>query len=224
MERRENARLTRRLQRNKPVKYVIFIHAHFDHIGGGQVFQKDGAVVIAHENAVDPIVGEKLPTAAPDRTFKDRMTVELGGEAVKLTRVAPSHSNSMIIIEFPKQRAVMAVDFCPVNGLPYNDLPDFYYDGWMESLEHLNTLDFDVLESGHLELGTKANVALNIEYMRSLHDQVLKLLREGQPWDQLSRNVKIDPKFRSWAFYDERRVLNILGMYNWVSAHRRGIW
>jgi glyoxylase-like metal-dependent hydrolase (beta-lactamase superfamily II) len=209
---------------NKPVKYVIYSHAHFDHIGGGQVFQKDGAAVIAHENAVEPIVGEKLPTAAPDRTFKERMTVELGGETVRLTRIAPSHSNSMIIIEFPKQRAVMAVDFCPVNGLPYNDFPDFYYDGWMESLEYLNTLDFDILESGHLELGTKANVALNIEYMRSLHDQVLRLLREGQPWDQLSRNVKIDPKFSKWAYYDERRVLNILGMYRWVSQHRRGIW
>jgi glyoxylase-like metal-dependent hydrolase (beta-lactamase superfamily II) len=181
-------------------------------------------MVIAHENAVDPIVGEKLPTAVPDKIFKDRMTVELGGEVVKLTRVAPSHSNSMIVIEFPRQRAVMAVDFCPVNGLPYNDLPDFYYDGWMESLEYLNALDFDILESGHLELGTKPNVALNIEYMRSLHDQVLTLIRQGQPWDQLSRNVKTDPKFRNWAFYDERRVLNILGMYRWVSGHRRGIW
>jgi glyoxylase-like metal-dependent hydrolase (beta-lactamase superfamily II) len=209
---------------NKPVKYVIYSHAHFDHIGGGQVFQKDGAMVIAHENAVDPIVGEKLPTAVPNKIFKDRMTVELGGDVVKLTRVAPSHSNSMIVIEFPRQRTVMAVDFCPVNGLPYNDLPDFYYDGWMESLEYLNTLDFDILEGGHLELGTKANVALNIEYMRSLHDQVLMLIREGQPWDQLSRNVKIDQKFRNWAYYDERRVLNILGMYRWVSGHRRGIW
>ncbi|HEX9614293.1 MAG TPA: MBL fold metallo-hydrolase [Bacteroidota bacterium] len=208
----------------QPVKYVIYSHAHFDHIGGGQVFQKDGAEVLAHENAVEPIVGEKLPTAVPDRIFKDRMSVELGGEVVRLTRVAPSHSNSMIVIEFPKQRAVMAVDFCPVNGLPYNDFPDFYYDGWMESLHYLNSLDFDILESGHLELGTKANVALNIEYMRSLHDQVLRLLRQGQPWDQLSRNVKIDPKFRGWAFYDERRVLNILGMYRWVSGHRRGIW
>jgi hypothetical protein len=75
------------------------------------VFQKDGAIVIAHENAVEPIIGEKLPTAVPNKVFKKNLRIELGGDVVKLTRLAPSHSDSMIIIEFPKHRAVSAVDF-----------------------------------------------------------------------------------------------------------------
>src|SRR5690242_5046510 len=29
-----------------PVKYVIYTHAHADHISGSQVFQKDGALVV----------------------------------------------------------------------------------------------------------------------------------------------------------------------------------
>ena len=106
---------------NKPVKYVVYSHGHFDHIGGGQVFQKDGATVVAHENAVEPLIGEKLPTAVPDRTFKKDLTLELGSEKVVLTFVAPNHSNSMILIHFPKPRAMMAVDFCPVGALPYNE-------------------------------------------------------------------------------------------------------
>ena len=69
---------------NKPVKYVIYSHGHFDHIGGGQVFQKDGAIVIAHENAVEPIIGEKLPTAVPNKVFKKDLRIELGGDVVKL--------------------------------------------------------------------------------------------------------------------------------------------
>jgi glyoxylase-like metal-dependent hydrolase (beta-lactamase superfamily II) len=209
---------------NKPVKYVVYSHGHFDHIGGGQVFQKEGAIVIAHENAVEPIIGERLPTAVPNQVFKTKLTIKLGGEVVKLTRVAPSHSDSMIIIEFPRQRAVSAVDFCPVNALPYNDFLDFYYDGWIESLEYLSRLDFDTLEAGHYELGTKANVALNLEYMRRLHDQVLNLVRQGQSWDQLYRNVKTDKKFQGWIGYPGMSILNTLGMYRWVSNHRRGIW
>ena len=114
---------------NKPVKYVVYRHGHFDHIGGGQVFQKDGAIVIAHENAVEPVIGEDCPLPFPIRSSREPR-IELGGDIVKLTRVAPSHSDSMIIIEFPKHRAVSAVDFCPVNALPYNDFLDFYYDGW----------------------------------------------------------------------------------------------
>lgn len=209
---------------NVPVKYVIYSHGHFDHIGGGQVYQQDGAVVVAHENAVEAIVGEKLPTAVPDKTFKDTMTIELGGETVQLTHVAPSHSNSMILIHFKKARAIVAADFCPVGALPYNDFLDFYHDGWMQSLQWLNQQDFDLLEGGHYDLGTKGEVALNIEYMQSLHDQVLNLVREGYSWDQLYRNVRFDPKFHTRIGYDDMRILNIAGMYRWVSNHRRGIW
>ncbi len=208
---------------NKPVKYVIYSHGHFDHIGGGQVFQEDGATVVAHENAVEPIVGERLPTAIPDETFKKNRTLTLGGEQVELAFVAPNHSNSMIMIHFPKQRAMMAVDFCPVGALPYNDFLDFYYDGWMESLHWLNRQDFDTLEGGHYDLGTKKEVGINIEYMQSLHDQVLALVRAGQSWDQLWRNVKLD-KFKDRIGYADMRVLNIEGMFRWVSNHRRGIW
>ncbi len=63
-----------------PVRYVVLTHAHFDHIAGSQVFQQAGAIVVAHRNAVEPIVGEKLPTAVPDKVFDKEMTIELGGE------------------------------------------------------------------------------------------------------------------------------------------------
>ena len=208
---------------NKPVKYVVYSHAHFDHIGGGQVFQEDGATVVAHENAVEPILGEGLPTAVPDETFRKQATLALGGDRVELIFVAPSHSNSMIMIHFPGQRAMTAADFCPVGALPYNDFLDFYYDGWMESLHWLDRQDFDVLEGGHYDLGTKKDVGINIEYMQSLHDQVLRLVRAGQSWDQLWRNVKLD-RFKDRIGYEDMRVLNIQGMFRWVSSHRRGIW
>jgi glyoxylase-like metal-dependent hydrolase (beta-lactamase superfamily II) len=208
---------------DKPVKYVVYSHAHFDHIGGAHIFQEQGATVIAHEKAVEPITGEMLPTALPDKTFKRAWKIELGGESVDLTHVAPSHSNSMILIHFAGPRAMMAVDFCPVGALPFNDFQDFYYDGWMESLDWLNRQDFDILEGGHYSLGEKKEVAINLEYMQSLHDQVLKLIRAGQSADQLWRNVKLE-KFQERIGYQDMRVLNIMGMVRWVSNHRRGIW
>ena len=207
----------------EPVKYVIYSHGHFDHIGGGQLFQEDGAAIVAHENAVEPIVGERLPTAVPDETFGKDRTLAPGGEQVELTFVAPSHSNSMIMIHFPKQRAMMAVDVCPVGALPYNDLLDFYYDGWMESLRRLGGRDFDILEGGHYDLGTKLEVGINVEYMQSLHDQVPNLVRAGQSRDQLWRQVKLD-KFKDRIGYADMRVLNVEGMFRWVSNHRRVIW
>lgn len=210
---------------NQPVKYVINSHAHYDHIGGSEIFQSEGAKVVAHEKALEPIVGEKLPTAVPDITFKGtEYKLELGGETVMLHRVASCHSNSMINIFLPRHRVMHATDYCPVNALPYNDFVDFYYDGWMENLEWVNRQDFDILEGGHYEQGTKANVTLNIEYMRSLHDQVLNLLRQGQTWDQLYRNVRMDDKFKNWIGVQDMWFPNIVGMHRWISNHRRGVW
>ena len=43
------------------MKGDVYSHGHFDHTGIGQVFPEDGATIVAHKNAVDPIIGEKLP-------------------------------------------------------------------------------------------------------------------------------------------------------------------
>ena len=97
---------------NVDVRYLIQTHAHFDHIAGSQVFQEAGATVVAHRNAVEPIVGEKLPTAVPGKVFDKEMTIELGGETIKLYHVAPSHSNSMVMVLFPRHRALQCSDVC----------------------------------------------------------------------------------------------------------------
>lgn len=132
---------------NKPVKYLIYSHDHSDHISGGEVFA-DTAVVIAHENAKAVILGERRPTAVPDLTFSDRLTVELGGKKVELLYLGKNHSDNSIVMRFPDERALFAVDFIPVKSLPFRDFPDAYVDEWTESLKKAETLDFDILAPG----------------------------------------------------------------------------
>ncbi|MGH8070011.1 MAG: hypothetical protein ACRERE_33165 [Candidatus Entotheonellia bacterium] len=60
--------------------------------------------------------------------------------------------------------------------------------------------------------------------MVALHDQVLNLVRQRQHWDQRYRHVKFKDEYKQWFGYERMRVLNILGMYRWVTNHRRGVW
>ena len=207
-----------------PVKYVIDSHVHADHISGSQVFQEDGALVVAHKNALEPIIGEKLAMAVPDRIFEKDMTITLGGETVKLHYVGPSHSNSMIMVTFPQERAVQCTDVCGSRSLPFNDFPDFYYDGWVETLNWVLEQDVDIVDPGHGPIATRADQKSQLDYIVDLHNQVLDLLRKGQAWDQLYRNVRFSEDVKKWSDYEGRHILNIVGMYRWVSDHRRGEW
>lgn len=203
-----------------PVKYLIYSHDHRDHIAGGEVLSPD-ATVIAHENARAAIIGENRPTAVPDLTFTDRMTVRLGGKTVELIYPGPSHSNNMIVLRFPEERAVYTVDFISVNRLPYMGLSDAYFPEWIDAVRMVEAMDFDILVPGHGPLGTKADAAEHRRYLQALYDAVLDAARKGQSLDEMKKNITLE-EFKSVSMYDKWRELNIEGMYRQVDLHRRG--
>ena len=203
-----------------PVKYLIYSHDHRDHIAGGEVFASD-ATVIAHENARATIIGEQRPTAVPDMTFSDRMTVTLGGKTVELVYLGRSHSDNMIVMHFPEERALFTVDFISVNRLPYMNLSDAYFPDWIEAVEKVEAMDFDILVPGHGPLGTKADATAHREYLQALYDAVLAAAREGQSLEEMKSSITLDA-FKDFGMYDKWRELNIEGMYRQVALHRRG--
>jgi glyoxylase-like metal-dependent hydrolase (beta-lactamase superfamily II) len=211
------AEITRRF--NQPVRYLVYSHDHADHIAGGEVFA-DTAIVVAHENAKAAIVGERRPTAVPQVTFTDAMTIELGGTVVELSYVGNNHSNNSIMMRFPRERLLFAVDFIPVNSYSFRDFPDAYMPDWIDSLKRVEAMDFDVLVPGHGPLGNKASVTMFREYLQDLRAEVTRHAREGKSLDEIKQLVTL-PKYAAWG-PKEWFPLNIEGMYRLVHANRRG--
>ncbi|MNE32166.1 Beta-lactamase 2 precursor [compost metagenome] len=209
---------------NVDIAYVVYTHAHFDHVAGSKMLQDDGAVVVAQRNAIKAIVDEKLPVAIPNKVFDDQMTITLGGETVELRHIAPSHSNNMTLVHFPAQRAMQCTDICQSKTFPYMDFMDFYYDGWIKSLDWVIEQNVDVIDVGHYSPATVQDQIALRTYLTGLHDQIGNLIREGKTWDQIWRGVKYTGEQRSWFGYDAMRFANIVGMYRWVVNHRRGTW
>ena len=176
---------------NKPVRYLILSHDHADHSSGGEVFA-DTAIVVAHDNAKATIIGEKRPTAVPDITFSEGMTIELGGKRVELAHVGPSHSDNSIVMRFPDERALFAVDIVSVRRLPFRDLSDSYFPGWIEALRRVESMDFDILVPGHGPLGTKADVSEHRAYLEALYAAVLEGARAGKSLDELKESIQLE--------------------------------
>lgn len=202
----------------QPVRYVVYSHDHADHISGGEVFA-DTATIVAHENARAAIVGEKRPTAVPQVTFSDRLTLELGGTTAELVYVGKNHSDNSIVVRFPRERVLFAVDFIPVNSYSFRDFPDAYMPDWIDSLKRVEAMDFDVLAPGHGPLGSKANVTMFREYLQDLRGEVLRYTREGKSVDEMKTLITL-PKYAAWG-PKEWFPLNIEGMYRLVQANRR---
>jgi glyoxylase-like metal-dependent hydrolase (beta-lactamase superfamily II) len=211
------AEITQRF--NQPIRYLVYSHDHADHIAGGQVFA-DTAIVVAHENAKATILGERRPTAVPQVTFSDRLTLELGGTVLELSYVGRNHSDNSIVMRFPRERLLFAVDFIPVNSYAFRDFPDAYMPDWIESLERVERMDFDVLVPGHGPLGSKANVTMFREYLQDLRAEVLRHARDGKSLDEMKQLITL-PKYAAWG-PKEWFPLNIEGMYRLVQANRRG--
>lgn len=205
---------------DQPIKYLIYSHDHRDHIAGGEVFA-DTATVVAHENAKATIQGEERPTAVPDVTFSDRMTIELGGKTVHLAYLGRSHSDNLIVMHFPEERTLFTVDFVSVKRLPYMNLSDSYFPDWIEAVRRIDDFDFDILAPGHGPLGTKADAADHGAYLQDLYDAVLAAARAGQSLEEMQASIKLD-KYKDWGRYAEWLPLNIEGVYKRISLQRRG--
>lgn len=214
--------LKRELKRrfNKPVRYLIYSHDHADHISGGEVFT-DTAVVVAHERAKEKVIGEKRPTAVPTVTFRDTMTIELGGTVVELVYVGKNHSDNSIVMRFPRERVLFAVDFIPIEMVAYRDFPDAYLPDWIDSLNRVELMDFDILAPGHGNLGRRKHVRMFREYLDTLYAEVLQNAREGKSLEEMKRLIVLD-QYSGWSGYDQMFELNIEGMYRIVQANRRG--
>ncbi len=204
---------------NKPVKYLIYSHDHADHIAGGEVFA-DTATVLAHDNARAHIIGERRPTVAPDITFSDRLTLTLGGKVVELIHLGPNHSDNMIVMRFPAERILFAVDIVARNAIAYRDFPNVDIDGLIATLKRVEALDFDILAPGHGPLGTRADVAPHRRYIETLRARVLKHMRAGKTVGEIKSLVTME-EYESWEGYGRWRTLNVEGMVRHLKLYRR---
>ncbi len=206
---------------DKPIRYLILSHDHRDHSAGGEVFKAAGAIVVAHARAKATIIAELRPTAVPDITFERAMTIELGGARVELSHVGRNHSDNMIVMNFPAERVLFAVDFIPVQTVAFKTLSDGYLPDWISSLRRVEGMDFDVLAPGHGKLGSMADVTRFREYMSALYDQVLALARQGKSLEETKAAIDLS-KYQDMARFEEWGPLNVEGAYARIQMHRRG--
>jgi glyoxylase-like metal-dependent hydrolase (beta-lactamase superfamily II) len=192
---------------DKPVKFLIYSHHHFDHIAGGQAFRDAGAKIVAHKNATARLKMLQDPaTPVPDQSVSDRgRTIKLGGTTLELKYVGRNHSDSTLVMRLPKEKIVFVVDFLPVGRMPGRGMIDFYPLEAEESAKKVLAMDWERLIPGHPDsggrLGTKQDVEQQLAIMQDASAEMKKLAREGKCWDTAEKEFKL-PKYATLGGYE----------------------
>ena len=191
---------------DKPIKYLIYSHHHFDHISGGQPFKDAGAKIIAHKKVKERLAALNGPaTPLPDETFDKKKTVKLGGTTLELTYHGLNHSDSTIVMRLPKEKIVFTVDTVPVGSMPGRGMIDSYVVEWENFLQKLYVMDWERLIPGHPgqpggRLGTKKDVQFLLGLMQDASAAVRTAALEGKCWEPVEKELQL-PKYASLPGY-----------------------
>jgi len=191
---------------DKPVKYVIYSHHHYDHIAGGKAFKDAGTTFVAHHRAKERLARLNDPhTVLPDETVSDSgRTIALGGTTVELHYLGLNHSDTNLVMRLPKEKIIFVVDTLPVGQVPGRGMIDFYPLETEDFIRKVIAMDWERLIPGHPgpgdRLGTKQDAQDQLVLLQDASAAMKKLGQEGKCWDAAEKEFTL-PKYESWPGY-----------------------
>ena len=165
------------------VTHLVYSHHHADHVGASSLFDKS-VTRIGHEETRRLLLRDNdSARPAPDETFQDRRTLEIGGERIDLAWLGSNHSPDNIYIHLPQHDTLMLIDIVNAGWAPVyicNLTEDVH--GYMAAPEKALAYPWKHFIGGHLgRLGTRDDVTLHQRYMADIDASVRKTLPTIDP-------------------------------------------
>jgi glyoxylase-like metal-dependent hydrolase (beta-lactamase superfamily II) len=208
-----------------PIRYLIYSHHHDDHVAGGNLFKKEGAVIVAHRRAYERLFQRRnADVILPDQIVDAQRIINLGGTRLDLVYTGRNHSDSSLVMFLPKEKVIFAVDFNSLGAIPSRlAVNDSYPEEWQASLRRTLALGWERMIPGHPgpmgRLGTRKDMEEQLQFFTDLSAEVKKASDAGKCFDPATKEVRL-PKFGTLQNYDQNIEWNI---HRWCGYWGRGI-
>lgn len=154
----------------------------------------------------------------PDLTYRDPITITLGGKRVEVLPRPTAHADDNTIVRFVDGTGVLfASDWITVKRVPFGG--DVATTPELALVKSVETLDFDHFVCSHGMLGRKADVSANIRYREELREAVARAIAAGQTLEQAQASVTME-NYKDWEFYAQQRPANVAGTYRALTSAR----
>jgi len=109
---------------DKPIRYVVNTHVHFDHSGGLRTYVAEGATIVTHEmnkpyyekawaapHTLNPDKMAQANKTATFETFTDKHVLTDGRRAIEIHSIAGSgHNDAYAMVYLPAEKILIEVD------------------------------------------------------------------------------------------------------------------
>jgi cyclase len=203
---------------DQPVRYVIITQNHADHIGGTGMFTPP-ANVIVHDRAASewaswkpyqikswrkrfPERVEALKDINPTDTvisFKDRMSLNLGGTAIELLYVDDPHNPGDIAVWLP-QSGVLHAGFAGYIDRHPDMRPDYSHGttwGMLKQLEVFSALKPKVMVPAHGPIGDVKDLHALTEYLILARQKVAGMIAKNLSREEIEREFNMN-EYKTW--------------------------
>jgi glyoxylase-like metal-dependent hydrolase (beta-lactamase superfamily II) len=109
---------------NKPIKYLVNSHVHFDHSGGVRTYVDEGATIVTHADnkpyyekawaaphTINPDKLAQSKKAATFETFTDKHVLTDGSRTIEIHKIAGGgHNDAFAMVYLPKEKILIEGD------------------------------------------------------------------------------------------------------------------
>ena len=186
---------------DRPVRFVVNTHFHFDHAGGNAALGRGGAVIVAHDNVRRHLVerqvvdvGVKIetePTAReglPVVSFSRDVTLHANEETIAVIHVPHAHTDSDAFILLKKANVLHTGDLFMSIGYPFVDAGN---GGSLEGLiaAHAKALALCDAQTriipGHGPVVGKSEFQAYHDMLVDIRQRVAAMVKKGWPLERV---------------------------------------
>jgi glyoxylase-like metal-dependent hydrolase (beta-lactamase superfamily II) len=218
---------------NKPIKYLIDTHSHWDHSWGNEEFID--MLIIGHENCYKEMIDgnwnkrwkEKILNAndpwsdeaqlvnitPPNLTFSNEMNLHFEDKQIILKYFGKAHTSGDVFIHLVNENVLFTGDVTQNKGIPF--FGDSYPIDWLDTASGIINVQPNIFVGGHGPIGNYKDMVDSIEFVDEIINESIKIKSfSTEERDKMVKDLtsKLKNKYQEWRKIDtvESSISDIL--------------
>ena len=193
---------------DQPVRFLVSSTFHGRFTGGNAIY--DDAFSIGHENYRADLLGllrdvdpAQRAVRLPDQTYRDRVTLHLGGKEIQILYLGRAHTRGDSIVFVPADRIAYLSEVFNFEEFPYTS--DSFLSDWLRTLDAAEALEADIFVPGHGflpedPLTSRQGLRRHRQILLDVRQAVQRHIAQGATEDQAASNIDL-PQYRRFQGY-----------------------